>query len=168
VPVRTAYAGHPMADRAQSRGPAPAEATWSGADELKYLELAFAKVPMFSACTSEELIRVAAATTILEVPAGQVVIREGDAGHDFFVILRGDAQVARGGTDVATLGVGDFFGELALFDPAPRNATVTARTTLTVAVLSQPGFQAVLAERTVRDHIFLGMARRLHQLDSRV
>ena len=96
------------------------------------------------------------------------MIREGDAGHDFFVILRGDAQVTRGGADVATLGVGDFFGELALFDPAPRNATVTAGTTLTVAVLTQPGFHAVLAERAVRDHIFLGMARRLHQLDSQV
>jgi CRP-like cAMP-binding protein len=154
--------------RKRNRGPAPAEASWSGASELKYLELSFAKVPMFSACTPDELMRVSAATTIREVTEGEVVIREGDAGKDFYVILRGDALVSRGGKDIANLHAGDFFGELALFDPAPRNATVRAATPLTLAVLSQPGFYEVLAERGVRDNIFIGMARRLHELDSKV
>ena len=62
---------------------------------------------------------------------------------------------------------GDFFGELALFDPAPRNATVTAVGKVRLAVLTQPEFHEVLKEETIRDHILTGMARRLHDLDSR-
>ena len=165
---REAYPFWLMVGRKQRKGPAPAEAEWSGAAELKYLELSFAKVPMFSACTPEELMRVAAATTIREVAAGETVLREGDVGHDFYVILRGDARVSRAGSPVAVLHNGDFFGELALFDPAPRNATVTAESALTLAALTQPGFYEVLAEPAVRDNIFIGMARRLHQLDGQV
>jgi CRP-like cAMP-binding protein len=149
------------------RGPSAAEASWSGTAELNYLELSFAKVPMFSACSTDELLRVSAATTIREAAAGDALIREGAAATEFFVILRGDARVTRGGAEVAMLGPGDFFGELALFDPAPRNATVTAVTPLSVAVLAQPAFHDVLAEPTIRDSILTGMARRLHELDGR-
>ena len=68
---------------------------------------------------------------------------------------------------VGTLVPGDFFGELALFDPAPRNATVTATGELSLAVLSHASFRAVLAEEPIRDSVLTGMARRLHDLDAR-
>lgn len=145
-----------------------ADAPWSGTAEVNYVEMTFAKVPIFSACSHDELLRVARATTIRGAAVGEQVIREGERGaREFFVILKGEAHVTRGGRDVGTLAPGDFFGELALFDPAPRNATVTATTELSLAVLAQPAFHEVLGEHTIRDSVLTGMARRLHELDAR-
>jgi CRP-like cAMP-binding protein len=140
---------------------------WTGAAEINYVEMSFARVPIFKACSRDELMRVARVTRIREHEAGDVVIHEGAKGRDFFVILEGEASVTRGDQEVATLKSGDFFGELALFDPAPRNATVTATTKLRLAILTQPEFHDVLKEETIRDSILTGMARRLHELDSR-
>jgi CRP-like cAMP-binding protein len=154
--------------RTEGEGSAPgasAADTSVGAAEVNYLELSFAKVPIFSACSTDELLTVARMCTLRDADDGTDVVREGDPGTEFFVILRGDAVVTRGGGEVGRLGAGDFFGELALFDPAPRNATVTARGPLSLAVLAKPAFQRVLQEAPVRDNVFLGMARRLHQLD---
>jgi len=134
---------------------------------LNYLELSFAKVPIFSACSTEELLRVARWCTFREAASGEAVVVEGDRGAEFFVILKGDAVVGRGGAEVGRLGPGDFFGELALFDPAPRNATVSAQGPLSLAVLSTAAFHRVLEEKPIRDNVFLGMARRLHELDGK-
>jgi CRP/FNR family cyclic AMP-dependent transcriptional regulator len=135
--------------------------------ELNYLELSFAKVPIFSACSSDELLRVAKVCTFRDATAGEAVVTEGESGSEFFVILKGDARVTRGGAEVGHLTPGDFFGELALFDPAARNATVTAQGPLSLAVLSKPAFTRVLEEAPIRDNVFLGMARRLHELDGK-
>ena len=135
--------------------------------ELNYLELSFAKVPIFSACSSEELLRVARVCTFRDAAPGTRIVVEGEPGTEFFVILKGDVSVTRGGVEVGRLAAGDFFGELALFDPAPRNATVTALGPMSIAVLSKPAFRRVLEEAPIRDNIFLGMARRLHELDGK-
>jgi len=139
-----------------------------GNTELNYLELSFAKVPIFSACSTEELLRVAQVCTFRDAAPGDAIVVEGEAGTEFYVILRGDAIVSRGGVEVGRVGAGDFFGELALFDPAPRNATVTAHDAVSLAVLSKLAFRKVLDETPIRDNIFLGMARRLHQLDEQL
>ncbi|HXY93062.1 MAG TPA: cyclic nucleotide-binding domain-containing protein [Acidimicrobiia bacterium] len=140
---------------------------WTGAAEINYVEMSFARVPIFKACSRDELIRVARVTRIREHLDGDDIIQEGAKGRDFFVLLEGTARVTRGGQAVASLERGDFFGELALFDPAPRNATVTAVGKVRLAVLTQPEFHEVLKEETIRDSILAGMARRLHELDSR-
>jgi CRP-like cAMP-binding protein len=143
------------------------EGNWTGAAEINYVEMSFARVPLFKACSRDELLRVARLIRIRESQAGAVIIAEGDKGRDFFVLLEGEANVTRGGIEVAKLERGDFFGELALVDPAPRNATVTATTKVRLAVLTQPEFHEVLNEESIRDSILAGMARRLHELDSR-
>jgi CRP-like cAMP-binding protein len=137
------------------------------AAEVNYLELSFAKVPIFSACSPEELLRVAGLCAIGDADPGEAIVAEGDVGFDFYVILNGDAVVTRSGVEVGRLTAGDFFGELALFDPAPRNATVTAVGDLTVAVLSKPAFREVLQdapvrERVPRDGAPIARARRQH------
>ena len=135
--------------------------------ELNYLELSFAKVPIFSACSTEELLRVAKVCAFRDAASGEAVVVEGEPGTEFFVILKGEALVGRGGVEVGGLGPGDFFGELALFDPAPRNATVTAQGPVSLAVLSKGAFHRVLEEAPIRENVFLGMARRLHELDGK-
>ena len=64
------------------------------------------------------------------------------------------------------LGPGEYFGELSLFDPAPRDATVTAIGRLSLVAMSRVAFMKALDEiPTFRDSLLHGMARRLHELD---
>jgi hypothetical protein len=74
------------------------------------------------------------------VPAGTVVVRQGDPGDAFYVIVDGRADVVGGGTVVRTLDAGDSFGEIALLRDVPRTATVRARSDLAVFVLGRDPF----------------------------
>ena len=65
-------------------------------------------------------------------------------GHEFFVIVEGTAKVSRQGRKVAEVGPGASFGELALLDRAPRNATVTAETPMELVVLGQREFAGLI------------------------
>ena len=116
-----------------------------------------AQVPMFSACSKKDLQIIARASDEVAVSAGKTLVEEGKPGHEFFLILEGSASVARGGKKVATLGPGQYFGEMALLDRGPRSATVKADSDLTVLVLGQREFSGVLDEVP-------GLARKLLQI----
>jgi CRP-like cAMP-binding protein len=132
-------------------------------------QLYLGQVPMFQACSEEELNAVAYLATPKALDAGTEIVREGDTGNDFFVLMMGTATVARHGHEVGKLEPGNFFGELALFDPAPRNATITADVPVTMAVMERDRFQAVLdSVPALRDALLKGMARRLHEVDARL
>jgi CRP-like cAMP-binding protein len=127
------------------------------------------RVPLFSACSAEELRKVSRRTTDIPVAEGRTLVTEGDRGLEFFVIVCGRAKVSRRGRKVGELGPGDFFGELSLLVDAPRNATVTALTPMETIVLSRKEFDAALADapRMTRK-IMSGMASRLAEFDSGV
>jgi cAMP-dependent protein kinase regulator len=125
-------------------------------------------VPMFSRCSPQQLDLVADLGTATSAAAGTDIVREGDPGEELFVITSGNARVTRAGKEVAQLGVGDFFGELALFDAAPRNATVIANSDVSLVSLSRVSFDKALDEiAALRDALLHGMAHRLHELDAR-
>ena len=127
------------------------------------------KIPLFGSCTPEQLDRLAELGVSRTTGDSDDVVREGDKGGTFFLITNGRARVTRGGREVDTLGPGDYFGELSLFDPAPRDATVTAVGPLSFVALSRVAFMQALDEMPAfRDSLLHGMARRLHELDQRV
>ena len=105
-----------------------------------------AQVPLFSECDKKQLQHVAAATIEVQVEAGKVLVREGDPGHECFVILDGSATVTRKGVDIATLGAGDVVGELAPLTGGNRTATVTADTAMDVLVIGQRELAGLLDE----------------------
>jgi CRP-like cAMP-binding protein len=124
-------------------------------------------IPMFRSCTAEQLDRLAELGDAVSF-TDATIVSEGDAGTNFFVITSGKARVTRGGQDVAELGAGDYFGELSLFDPAPRNATVTAVGLISLVSLSRDAFvRALDATPQIRDALLHGMAHRIHELDAR-
>ena len=89
------------------------------------------KVPLFAELDSRQLKKLASRFRERTVGPGTQVTAEGEmSGVGFFVVGSGEASVNVGGKDVATLGAGDHFGEIALVSEAARTATVTATTEL--------------------------------------
>jgi CRP/FNR family transcriptional regulator, cyclic AMP receptor protein len=127
------------------------------------------QVPMLRTCSQDEIDHIADLGVTVLASEGQNVVHQGEAGSQFFVITAGSADVTRDGHVVASLGPGDYFGELALFDPAPRNATVTATAPTTLVSVSRNTFRELLGEvGSLRDALLAGMASRLHELDRRI
>jgi len=125
-------------------------------------------VQLFSACTDKELAQIARACDEVTADADAVIVEEGAAGEDFYLIASGEAAVTRGGQPVATLTPGQYFGELSLLDPGPRNATVTAATSMTLLKLGRREFGAVLDSWPGVAHKLLEqMAKRLRSADER-
>src|SRR5689334_1755612 len=105
-----------------------------------------AQVPLFSACTHKELALVAKLADREAIRSGSVLVAEGEAGRDFFVIAEGDAAVTLRGDHIASLGPGDFFGEMSLLDLGPRAATVKAETDMVVYAIDRSDFNRLLDE----------------------
>ena len=103
---------------------------------------------------------------LVAVPPGTVLMREGDHGDAFYVVLEGLAAVETSGRPVRTLGPGDQVGELALLDPAPRNATVSAVTEVTVGVVDARTFAAIVRDvPPLTGKLLAALARRLRASD---
>ena len=103
-----------------------------------------AALPLFEALSRKELEQLAMMTDDLEFPAGKVLCRQGDLGSEFLVIIEGEAEVTKDGAPVATLGPGDYFGEIALVEDVRRTATVTAATSLRFFILTRQAFRSLL------------------------
>lgn len=138
------------------------------ATRSKHLEH-LAEITLFSALSKRDLQRIAKASNEITRPAGTVLVDQGDAGREAFVVIEGTATVKRNGRKVATLGPGDAIGELSLLDHGPRTASVTADTPMTVLVLSAREFSGVLEEVPGLTHKLLNqLANRVRQLDRQI
>lgn len=116
---------------------------------------------LFEDLSRSELADVAKASEDVEVEAGRVLFSEGDAAHEFYVIVDGEVEVSKGTAKLARLGPGEFFGELALLDHSTRTATVTAATPLRFFVLTSGAFRPLIEDNPKLAHKLLrAVARR--------
>jgi CRP/FNR family transcriptional regulator, cyclic AMP receptor protein len=126
---------------------------------------ALKRAPLFEGLSRKELTQLARVSEDLEIPEGTALTREGEIGHEFFVIVEGETQVKRKGRSLGTRGAGDFIGEIALLEQVPRTATVTAKTALRVFVLTSKDFHHLLEENPkVERKVLRTLAKRVADL----
>jgi pyruvate,water dikinase len=120
------------------------------------------KVPLFADLGQDDIDRVARLFKERRFAAGDTITREGAGGAAFFVIESGEATVTVHGTQVATLGEGEFFGEMALIDDGARSATITAATDLVCHGLTYWEFRPLVHENgTIAWNLLQTLAKRL-------
>ena len=121
--------------------------------------------PLFKGIDAQGLAMLAELATPVDFPPGHVIARQGEIGTGFFVIVSGRVRVVRGGTIVARLGAGEFFGELSVLDQMPRNATVSAEEPTSCLALASWDFDRILLEEPALTLAILrGVARRLREV----
>jgi CRP-like cAMP-binding protein len=101
------------------------------------------ELDLFSGLSGRDLDEVARLTDEVDVEAGRVLGREGDVAYEFFVIEEGTASVDVDGQHVVDLGPGEWFGEIGLLAAERRTATVTALTSMRLAVIFGPNFRSL-------------------------
>ena len=101
-------------------------------------------IPIFAPLPPVTLEQLASRLSRVRVPAGEVILREGDPGDRFYVIGEGEVEIALDGGPPKTLGRGGYFGEIALLRNVPRTATVTTRTEVELYVLERDVFIAAV------------------------
>jgi CRP/FNR family cyclic AMP-dependent transcriptional regulator len=119
---------------------------------------------LFRGVGAEGIAALAGRATEVDFPAGHVIARQGEIGTGFFVVVAGSVRVVRDGNHLATLGPGEFFGELSVLDGKPRNAMVAAETATSCLALATWDFEAVLLENPALTLAILrGVATRLRE-----
>ena len=104
------------------------------------------RVPLFGGCAKRDLQAIAGIADEIAWGDGRVIAKQGEKGREFFVIIDGAADVTVDGETVATLGAGDYFGEMSLLTDQPRTATVTATSPMRGLVIVDRAFARLLRE----------------------
>ncbi len=126
------------------------------------------KVPLFSGLERKEVEQLAKSFKERNFSAGEPIASEGQRGIGFFVIESGTAKVTKDGKELATLGPGQYFGEIALIDDGPRTATVTADSDLRCWGLTAWEFKPIVETNAGMAWKLLElMAKRLRQAEQR-
>lgn len=103
------------------------------------------KVPLFAGLSKSQLGSLATIADEIDLREGKVLTREGQLGHEFFILLDGEVEVRRKGKKLATRKAGEFLGEIALVSDLPRVATATATTQVRALVIRDKEFRQLLA-----------------------
>ena len=144
------------------------EAVPSGAGDGQAEKIDFEGIPMLEGCSKKQLRSIARIARVLQTGAGTVLVRRGEPGEEFFLILDGTASV-----DVATekrgpLRPGAFFGEMSLLDGGPRSATIVAETPVRLLVISRRNFSVLLKEVPgLTQSLLVTLSRRVRQAEER-
>jgi CRP/FNR family transcriptional regulator, cyclic AMP receptor protein len=103
-------------------------------------------IPLFAELSDRDRQQVARWADEIDVAEGRHLVDEGQFAYEFFVIEEGTADVRHGEETVASLGPGDFFGEIALLEHVRRTASVVATSPMRAIVMFARDFRAMEAE----------------------
>jgi ATP-binding cassette, subfamily B, bacterial len=106
------------------------------------------EIPLFEDVDSATLSELSSLFATEQIPEDRDILREGDPGDRFYILVRGKAEVIKGSARVAVLHDGDYFGEIALLSDQPRNATVRSITPCVCLILQRDHFRAMLRRST--------------------
>jgi len=121
-----------------------------------------AAVDLFTVLSKKEIKKIHGAGKDVQFRAGRTIVSEGETGVGFHLIMKGKAKVTVNGRLRATLGPGDYFGEMAIIDRGPRSATVTAETDVQTLGIASWDFMPVLSENfEMCRKIMVELSRRL-------
>jgi CRP-like cAMP-binding protein len=125
-----------------------------------------AGVPLFGSLSRRHLKRVASLARTRRFAPGTSIVRKGDAGSAFFVLLDGEARVVPPTGRPRRLRAGDFFGEMALLDESPRSADVIAEGEVLTMTISRSAFSKLLKREPALSHELLRtLAARLRAVE---
>ena len=123
-------------------------------------------VPLFARLDRAGLEEVGRLAEEIDVGPGKALMREGETGHEFYVIVEGAVRIERQGIEINELGPGEFFGEIALIDGGPRTAGAITKTPSRLLVVGHREFRALLdAFLPIRAAILEALAQRVRQLE---
>jgi CRP/FNR family transcriptional regulator, cyclic AMP receptor protein len=127
------------------------------------------RVDLFSGLPRQSLETLAAAAVEIDFPEGHYIVQQGMVGSGLLVIVSGSVRVVRGDDVLATLGPGDFFGELSVLDQSPRSASVIAQQPTTCLGIASWDLLRVLEEQPSLGMALLrALATRLRAADEHV
>jgi CRP-like cAMP-binding protein len=125
-----------------------------------------AKVPLFSGLEGQELRDIANAGREVSFRAGQTIIKQGETGLSFLLVLEGQVEVRRNGKRVAATGAGGFFGEMTVFDDKPRSADIVAVEPTTCFGMTSWSFLPILRSNpSIAVAIIRELVRRMRQIE---
>jgi CRP/FNR family cyclic AMP-dependent transcriptional regulator len=124
------------------------------------------RVPLLSALGRREIQEVGKLAEEIDLPAGRVLMREGDTGREFYVLVSGAVAIERGGKPFRTIAPGDFFGEIALLSEGPRTATATTAESSKLLVLGHREFHSLMDQfPAIRTCVLDSLAKRIRSLE---
>jgi CRP-like cAMP-binding protein len=119
---------------------------------------------MFADMPKRHRQAIARVTYVRKFAPDVTLMEEGTPASSFLVILEGTAKVRRNGRTIASLGPGDFIGEISLLDPGPRTATVVATTGMTCLDLAGKDFRRILENQpALTMRLLRGLAHRFRE-----
>jgi inner membrane transporter RhtA len=123
---------------------------------------ALARVPLFDGLSARELAAIASTAEERTAQAGDVLTREGEPGHEFFIIAGGSVTITSDGRELRRLGPGDYLGEIALVFGGTRTATATVDAPAALFVVEKDDFLAMLKRQPrIEDKILATVSERM-------
>ncbi|MGH9365151.1 MAG: Crp/Fnr family transcriptional regulator [Thermoanaerobaculia bacterium] len=144
------------------------EPVLSGFGDRAADKINFEEIPILEGCSQTQLRSIARIARVLDAAAGTVLVRRGEPGDEFFLILDGTLTVEVSRERSVPLGPGAFFGEMSLLDGGTRSATVVSETPVRLLVINRENFSVLCREVPDLTQILSAtLSRRLRQAEQR-